>query len=331
QYTFSVFWVFFLFPSVYVFRCIFLEFVVYNPTVEMFTQASVRFEFDIYGGVLASKSISTANISANDRFGNKSFTLIEMCAVVCLVLSMLSSINRLRQTGLTAFFLNPWNWAEIVMNILSVMCIAFYAMKQDSYIKVMRQFRERGHGTILDFDAVFLWQGLFHVTMGMAGSIAILKMLKVTTFNPIWKTFARSVDIAIPDFKACLAATTFLMFAFSFLGLMIFGRHAFTYRSFRSSMLTLLFFTMGEPDFDTLIAVELLFGRFFFLTFMFTSQYFIVFIFIAILRDALDIARYMQSRHEEAVIKHIVKIVLLYLKAFYPQMETDSDSKEVDK
>ena len=93
-------------------------------------------------------------------------------------------------------------------------------------------------------------------------------------------------------------------------------------------MLTLLFFILGEADFETLIGVDLIFGRFFFITFMFISQYLVVFMFIAIMRDALDIAKCMECREEEEVINYIVETVLLYLNAFYPQLETTYDDTE---
>ncbi|KAK3726587.1 hypothetical protein RRG08_041819 [Elysia crispata] len=294
----------------------------------MFTQATIAFEFDIYGGVLASKSISTANISLFDRDNRTWFKIVEICAVICLVLSLFGSINRLRREGSKVFFCSLWNWAEMLMVILTLLCILFYVLRQNSFLSVMKEFRIHGHRSFLDFNTVFYWQILFHVTMGMAGSIAILKMLKVTTFNPIWTTFARSVTIGLPDFQAFMFATTFIIFAYCSFGRMIFGNQAKSYCTLSRSMLTLLFFILGEADFETLIGVDLIFGRFFFITFMFISQYLVVFMFIAIMRDALDIAKCMECREEEEVINYIVETVLLYLNAFYPQLETTYDDTE---
>ncbi|GFS27263.1 polycystic kidney disease 2-like 2 protein [Elysia marginata] len=294
----------------------------------MFTQVTVAFELDIYGGVFASKSLNTANISLKNKEKGIWFKIVEINACVCLVLSIFGSLTRLQREGLKAFFANLWNWAEMLMISLTLLSIFFYVMRQNIFLLVMEEFSTSRHSVYLDFATVFFWQILFHVTMGMAGAVAILKMLKVTTFNPIWKTFVRSVTIGLSDFQAFLFATAFIILAFCFFGRMIFGSHAKSYSTFSRSMLTLLFFILGEADYETLVAVDLFFGRLFFLTFMFISQYFVLFIFIAIMRDALDIARYMHFEHEQAVIRYIVNTILLYLNALTPQITTSSEKEE---
>ena len=124
-------------------------------------------------------------------------------------------------------------------------------------------------------------------------------------------------------------ATTFIILAYCSLGRLVFGSHAKSYSSFSRSLNTLLFFILGEPDFFVIINVNLVMGRFFFLTFMFISQYLVVFIFIAILRDALDIARYMDYRHELAVSRYIADTILLYFNSFIPQILSSVEEREM--
>ncbi|GFO04538.1 polycystin-2 [Plakobranchus ocellatus] len=111
----------------------------------------------------------------------------------------------------------------------------------------------------------------------------------------------------------------FVIFGFGSLGRLAFGNYVKSYSTFRDTMYALLFFILGEPDYDVVINANQFIGRMFFLSFMVISQYFVLFMFIAILRDSFSIARLLQYKYEKAVAKHMVNTVLLYLNFFFGQ------------
>ncbi|GFO04528.1 polycystin-2 [Plakobranchus ocellatus] len=114
----------------------------------------------------------------------------------------------------------------------------------------------------------------------------------------------------------------FIIFGFGSLGRLAFGNYVKSYSTFRDTLFTLLFFILGEPDFNVVIGADLFIGRMFFLLFMVISQYFVLFMFIAILRDAFSIARLLQYKHEKAVVKHMVNTILLYFNFFSQQSDS---------
>ncbi|GFO04542.1 polycystic kidney disease protein 1-like 2 [Plakobranchus ocellatus] len=127
-------------------RCIFLEFIVYNPSVDMYTQVTVAFEVDLNGGIFASKTINTANLSITKRGNRLWFKVVEM-----------------------------------LVGILTLSCVLLFLLRRNSFAHVIQQFEDTGHTFYLDFSEVFFWQNLFHLSMGFFGALVIFKMLKVTT------------------------------------------------------------------------------------------------------------------------------------------------------
>ncbi|RUS69976.1 hypothetical protein EGW08_022262 [Elysia chlorotica] len=295
-------------------RCVFLEFTVYNPSTNMFTQVQLAFEMDRYGGLWPSKRIHTAILSPKHTEPGSwlPITMSETLASICVLFYMCVAINEILYTSYRMFFSNPWNWLEVLVSVVSLLCAIFYLCRVHAYQEVMSEFEELGHEYFLDFSRIFYWQRAFHVSMAVLGGLVILKMLKVTAFNPFTKFFAQTLKFAYHEYTGLLFSSTLVLFAFALLGTLLFGGSSSNYHTLGRASLTLLFFVMGESNQAVLFAAHAVTGKAFFLVFVLAVKLVLVNMFIAVFVEALELSRYVQYRGEEATVRCMLETLRLY-------------------
>ena len=118
--------------------------------------------------------------------------------------------------------------------------------------------------------------------------------------------------IAGNDFVGHVLNTSIIIIAYTCLGRLVFGGLALSYSSIGRTLITLMFFILGEPDYPVFIAINEFIGRLFFLSFMVLSQYVLINFFIAILREALEMSRYMPFYKEKAIAHYMMNATLMY-------------------
>lgn len=293
-------------------KCVFLEFTVYNPNAEMYTQVVLAFEVDKAGAVYTTKSVHTAILSSKNRRNTTWIRMAEAAAAVCVLFYLFKAINEILHTSLGMYFSNTWNWIELLVTVASFLCMVFYLFRLTTYLTVMQRFEIFGHGFFLDFTQVFYWQRVFHVNLAIFGALVILKLVKITAFNPFTKVFVRTMLIGQKDFVGHMFSTIIIMFAFASLGRLLFGCASLSYSTMDRALVTLLFFILGESDYPVFVTINEYIGNFFFFTFLVVSQYLLINLFIAILRDSMELSRYKPYTREEAIVRYMIDATMLY-------------------
>ncbi|GFR86354.1 polycystic kidney disease 2-like 1 protein [Elysia marginata] len=293
-------------------RCVLLEFTVYNPSTDMYTQVVLSFELDRYGTVLATKTIHTAALSSRERKNKPWLRMAEASVCVLVLFYVFKGVNDILHGSLAMFFSHLWNWVEFLVSVMSLLCVIFYLFRLASYEQVMKNFDTYGHGFFLDFTQVFHWHHVFHISMAFFGAFVILKMVKVTSFNPFTKVFMKTMFIGRNDVAALIFCTVLCLLAFGCLGRLLFGGHSFSYSSLSRTLITLLFFILGEPHYAVFLAANEILGKLFFVSFMVLSQCFVINLFIAVLRESLELSRCSPFAKEKATIRYMIDATMMY-------------------
>ncbi|CAL1531441.1 unnamed protein product [Lymnaea stagnalis] len=202
---------------------------------------------------------------------------------------------------------------EIFMLVVSYASGFLYVLRLLAYMDAMNTFNIFGHGRYIDFQTVFYRNFDFSICMGFLGALSIFKMLKVVTFNPFLMIFIKTFEIAKKSFFGFLLMSAILILGLTFSGLVIFGQHLYGFMSLDRSFLSLIFFILGEPFFDSIVDVHGVLARvFFFVTFLIT-QYFILNFFVSILSEGLSLAMCLEYRQEKATIRYLMDTFLLFI------------------
>ncbi|KAI8786018.1 polycystic kidney disease 2 1 protein isoform X1, partial [Biomphalaria glabrata] len=294
-------------------RCIFVEFTLYNPSSDLFTNVILAFEFDVTGGIFPYYSVSAARFyltnARKDNWLQIAEGITAICAVFYTVLELYIAIDK----GITNYLTNFWNCLEVFVLLLSYIVGILYLARQVAYLQAIDTFNLFGHARFIDFQTVFYRTFLFNTSISALGALAIFKMLKVLTFNPFLVTYTKTMETIQSGFIAFTGISAIYLLAFAFSGMLIFGPYVFGYMSLDRALFNLLFFILGEADYDNIIADNIVLGPTYFLIVMLVTQYIIMNFYVAILREGLELARYMSFEKENATIKYMFRVLLLSL------------------
>lgn len=115
------------------------------------------------------------------------------------------------------------------------------------------------------------------------------------------------------DLYSLLIITVIALFSFAITGLMFFGRTTEGYMTIENGLYSLIFFILGQSNYEILVSADLFFGRLFFFIVSVMIQYIIVNIFCSVLQEGFELTRYMSFRKEEETIQCMLNMVRFYL------------------
>ncbi|KAH9499083.1 hypothetical protein Btru_005677 [Bulinus truncatus] len=298
-------------------RCIFLEFNLINPGPGLILNVIVAFELDGTSGMFPVHSISAAHFYFNSRKENW-LSVCEGLTVICVIFYTFVEMSVVTEQGIINYFRKFWNWLEIAVLLISYMVGVLYLLQLIAFYNVLNIFKVYGHARFIDFQTVLYNNFLYNFCLGILGSLAIFKMLKVITFNPFLITYTKTLETISSEFAAYSFIAIIFLLSFSMSGMIIFGHEIYGYMSFDRALFNLLFFILKKTDYENLVATNRVLGPLFFLIVMTITQYLIVNFFIAVLREGLEMAKHVSFQIENAAIQYIARVMLQSL-GIYPE------------
>ncbi|CAG5117407.1 unnamed protein product [Candidula unifasciata] len=311
-------------------KCIFVEFTLYNAASDHFTNVIIAFEFANFGVIYPSAFINSANLLNQQLKEQLWLQLSEGIMVISALFYAFVEIQNYRKLGFKKYFGNLWRCLEAFTVILTCAVGIVFFLRYYEFVEILKDFQKYGHTRFLNFEAVFQMHEHLHISLAVLGGVVIFKMLKVTAFNPLVVITFRSFLNAHADLYGLLLVTAILFCAFAVTGILLFGAIVRSYRSVTISLFTLLFFIMGESEYDSLVAADVFLGRIYFLMVTVSSQYIIVNFFCSILYEGFELTRYMAFRREQETIKYMGNRIKFYL-GFGPKNVKSNKSRKADK
>ncbi|CAG5134033.1 unnamed protein product [Candidula unifasciata] len=309
-------------------KCIFVEFTLYNAASDHFTNVIIAFEFANFGIIYPSAFINSANLLNQELKEQLWLQLSEGIMVISALFYAFVEIQNYRKLGFKKYFGNLWRCLEAFTVILTCAVGIVFFLRYYEFVEILKDFQKYGHTRFLNFEAVFQMHEHLHISLAVLGGVVIFKMLKVTAFNPLVVITFRSFLNAHADLYGLLLVTAILFFAFAVTGILLFGAIVRSYRSVTISLFTLLFFIMGESEYDSLVAADVFLGRIYFLMVTVSSQYIIVNFFCSILYEGFELTRSMAFRREQETVKYMVNRIQFYL-GFGPKNVKSKTSKTI--
>ncbi|CAG5117413.1 unnamed protein product, partial [Candidula unifasciata] len=292
--------------------CIFVEFTLYNAASDHFTNVIIAFEFANFGVIYPSAFINSANLLNEAEKIPLWLQLSEGIMVICTLFYTFVEIQNFRKMSFRKYVGNFWRFSEMFTVILTCAVGIIFFLRYYEFVEILKDFQKYGHTRFLNFEAVFQMHEHLHIALAVLGGVVIFKMLKVTAFNPLVVITFRSFLNAQTNMYGLLLMTAILFFAFAVTGILLFGAIVRSYRSFTITLFTLLFFIMGESEYDSVVEANFFFGRVYFLVVMVSSQYLIVNFFCSIIYEGFELTRYMAFRKERETIKYMIDRLKFY-------------------
>lgn len=289
-------------------RAVLFEFTLYNAVTNVFVYNIFLVEFLETGGAFTSYWIYPVRIYTHHG-ATGTYTLVcEIIFVVYLSILFVKICVRIYQKR-CGFFKEFWHVYELIMLLLGMIIIVFYALRLSfAHITVNKFNKDKKQ--YVNFAHIILWDQIFISALAVLVFMATLRMLEVFASS-------KKINAVILVFNECgkdlmWYSFTFLhiLLAFCLLGLQLFGSQLTSYKDIYSTMETLFLSLIGKSKFTEIDDKEPVLAKLFLTLYILAVVFFILSIFLSILGASIDSAVH-DSRHDprEDLIESVMKII----------------------
>jgi polycystin 1L2 len=299
-------------------RAIFIQFLLFNPNINMFAYLNILFEILPSGNMVNSIQIDTIKLFSNSK--STSILLIVYFILICLMLiKEIPIINKMKWKYLIQF----WKLVNLLIISFSIASFAvsfnFY-YNQQKYLDLISQ--SQGYSYI-NFQGLIISNNLLIILLSLTCFFSTIRFIKLFRFNKKILFFSKV-------FKNCLNNMTnfsfiFLVFFFAFIQIMYltFNDQVKDFKSFTTSIMTAFNILISRTPVPYLNDNFIIVPFFFILDFIFLS------IIITIQEDTF------QSMKKDKEFKNkyeidFIKILKSKLNIFNRKIKMESTKKEKD-
>eukprot|EP00058_Branchiostoma_floridae_P016420 XP_002601908.1 hypothetical protein BRAFLDRAFT_86392 [Branchiostoma floridae] len=307
-------------------RVIFLEAMLYNGNVDLFTSLTVVFEFSETAGVFSRHHVQTFRLRQRPGTMGYIYVLLEIIYVIILLYTLWREAKTARAAGL-AYLKGPWNIVEIFNFFLAFVVIALYGFKKICSSKALvaiKEGKDQVHHlrSAVDISQVYGWFLAFLAFVNM------MKFLRLLRFNPFLAKLMSVFRGMAGEFSSFMFHFFFWMSAFGVYAYLMFGLTVVEYSSISKSFSTLFQMSLGNFYYYQLREAAPILGPIFF--FAFISIIFLVLmnIAMAIIDSALpDVRNHVMPEEDRYFIQGLWERFTAFF-GFWKAPATDDDSMD---
>ncbi|UYV82599.1 PKD2 [Cordylochernes scorpioides] len=320
-------------------RAVFLDFTVYNANINLFCVVKLVFEFPATGGMIPSWSFRTVKllryVSASDYF----VLACEAIFVVFIIYYIVEEALEITRNK-WAYFKEFWNILDVVVIVMSCICIAFSIYRTVMVDKLLSTLLE-DPVTFADFEFLGFWQTQFNNAVALSVFFAWIKFFKYISFNKTMTQLSSTLSRCSKDVAGFGTMFFIIFFAFAQLGYLLFGSQVEDFSSFMVAVFTLLRLILGDFDFEELEAANRVLGPIYFLSYVFFVFFVLMNMFLAIINDTyaevkaeislqtneFELVDYFKKSYNSLMGKLGKRNQLLDLQNALKNADTDGDQK----
>lgn len=163
-------------------RAVFLEFTVYNPSINMFVVSTLIAEFSPSGGVVPSYRFQPCNLLP---YMNPALLFQIVCEIIYVAFTVFFIVKEIRYIikFKTEYFFQFWNLIDLSIAAMSVTAIVIYFYRIYCINYLTDYFKQTNGNEYMKFQYVAYWSEIFSYIIGFLVFFATLKFLKLLRFN----------------------------------------------------------------------------------------------------------------------------------------------------
>ncbi|XP_066304370.1 polycystin-1-like protein 2 [Branchiostoma lanceolatum] len=283
-------------------RVVFLEAVLYNGNVDLFTSVTMVFEFSETAGVFSRHHVHTFRLHQRPGTIGYLYVLLEIIYVIILLYTLWKEAKAARAAGL-AYLMEPWNIVEIFNFILAFTVIALYGFKIMYSFKALMAIKE-GKDLVHHFRSAVNISLVYGWILAFLTFVNMMKLLRLVRFNPFLSKLMSVFRGMAGEFCSFILYFFFWLSAFGIYAYLMFGLTVTEYSTISKSFSTLFQMSLGNFYYYQLKEAAPILGPIYF--FAFISLIFLVLmnIAMAIIDSALpDVRNHEMPKEDQYFIQ----------------------------
>ncbi|XP_070579639.1 polycystin-1-related protein-like [Ptychodera flava] len=267
-------------------RAVFIEFVLLNPSTNLFAVSYLLVEFLRTGGAFPYIKFHTMPL---DRYyGNWMYVVMaaEVSFVLC-ILYFLYREGKMAWKEKKKYLKSFWNWMEIISLSLAVTAIVMYFYRLTVSWSVIDRYREN-RNAFTNFQYLAYWDEMFAFTITTVLFLSTLKLLKLLKFNRRMLLLSEVIRACSHEVFLFLIIFGLFFFAFAHFAYLIFG---IALRDFCTIVLTVesLFSTLlGKFEFEDMVTASRYLGPIFFFFYVMLVMFILLNMFLSIINEGFS-------------------------------------------
>ncbi|XP_075421835.1 polycystin-1 isoform X2 [Ascaphus truei] len=224
-------------------RALFVEFSLYSPGVDLYTSVTLLLEFPLAGRVLSSTEIRAFPLLRLSN-GTQLLLIMMVFLMMFVVYFVLAECLVIRKEG-RAYFTHFWNYVQWLLTALAVCTVVVYLSRASLADQQWNRYLKDRTAFVSLHQVAFLGS-TFHSLSASLLFLLTVKVAQQLRFIREWSVFGKTLQISVRELCAASGAVLGLALAYAQLGFLLFSSSWDHFRSFGSSILTLLAVARGS-------------------------------------------------------------------------------------
>ncbi|XP_066301701.1 polycystin-2-like protein 1 [Branchiostoma lanceolatum] len=261
-------------------RAVFVELILYNPHVNLFSSVTLVVEFTNLGAAYRGAEVVTLRLIQQDAI--LLFALRAVLAVFILFFAI-KEVKRLLSRPLE-YLAEFWSWVELLVIIVGIATLGVYFNAQ-TFIDEAAEQRTSSSAVFSLYKSAVSWFQVYTYLLALLICCGTLKFIRLLRFNSHVHALTMTVrKSSRPVLQFTFMAGIVLM-AFTQMGNLLFGIKLQDYKNIPTSLQSMCTMMLGSFDFDALVDGHWVLGPLMFFSYQVMMQFILLSMFMAILMD----------------------------------------------
>ncbi|XP_066139300.1 polycystin-1-like protein 2 [Euwallacea fornicatus] len=285
---------------------LFIEFLIYNPNVNLFSGVTVIFEVNPAGRIMTEFKIQTRKLLMIDKTNIMTRNVVSILFGL-VILAVMTRICKKIAKKKKAYFYNVWSILDVIIVLLTFLSMYLYYARLSrirTYVSTLSTTKNNEFVNYFDLFGADNTLTLMSATLVFVATLRIWKLLR---FMVIVKIAEKTIKDAGLSLLICLTYQLLLLVAFSFGGIDLFGGESKDFRNLHTTFTNLLLMSLNLcPNFNLVALYRHPLGVAFYISFMLVSFFFFN-IYIAIISLHYADAKNFYLDDSSSVHKYLVE------------------------
>lgn len=280
-------------------RAVFVEFMIFDSSTNLFSAASYIFEALPLGGATTFKRINTMSLYGARTTGSRSITAVCELIVLLMVFYFIVAEGIKIWKEKCKYFKSAWAYVEMAQILAATATVVLSIFRRYHTTKLVNRIHKNPFETS-SFHYAVLWSDLENALMAILVFILTVKVLKILKFNEHISSLAASMARCRNKIVSYSAVFMVAFLAFMQIALLVFGSTTKAYSSVSEIFRTQFgMFIGGDTNYHELKNANRIIGPIYFLLFMTTMACILINMFLAILNESYREVRVHRDRNTE--------------------------------